>query len=110
MPDAGNFNDKTVDFVFIQQDKHPLNHYHPIVTNVVDFVRQVAKTIFIIGSNSLVAPLLDANLVDVLLIQIVSLFAQKETLHFYRLEQLRQFNSFAEIIYDKNERISLKDY
>lgn len=56
------------------------------------------------------APLLGENLVDVLLIQIVSLFAQKETLHFYRLEQLRQFNSFAEIIYDKNERISLKDY
>lgn len=105
MPDVGNFNDKTVDFVFTHQDKHPLNHYHPIVTNAVDFVRQVAT--IIIGGNPLVAPLLDANLVDVLLIQIVSLFAQKEALHFYRLEQLRMF---AEIIYDKNERISLKDY
>lgn len=94
--------------MFTHQDKHPLNHYHPIVTNVVDFVRQVAT--IIIGGDPLVTPLLDANLVDVLLIQIVSPFAQKEALHFYRLEQLRMFNSFAEIIYDKNERISLKDY
>lgn len=94
--------------MFTHQDKHPLNHYHPIVTNVVDFVRQVAT--IIIGGDPLVTPLLDANLVDVLLIQIVSLFTQKEALHFYRLEQLRRFNSFAEIIYDKNERISLKDY
>ncbi|MGT2682637.1 hypothetical protein [Streptococcus porci] len=94
--------------MFIQQDKHPLNHYHPIVTNVVDFVRQVATTI--IGGNPFVAPLLGENLVDVLIIHDVSLFTQKEALHFYRLEQLRRFNSFAEIIYDKNERISLKDY
>lgn len=95
--------------MFIQQDKHPLNHYHPpIVTNVVDFVRQVAT--IIIGGDPLVTPLLGENLVDVLIIQDVSLFTQKEALHFYRLEQLRQFNSFAEIIYDKNERISLKDY
>lgn len=56
------------------------------------------------------APLLGENLVDVLIIHDVSLFTQKEALHFYRLEQLRRFNSFAEIIYDKNERISLKDY
>ncbi|MDY4002219.1 MAG: hypothetical protein SOY62_06845 [Streptococcus orisratti] len=94
--------------MFTHQDKHPLNHYHPIVTNVVDFVRQVAT--IIIGGNPLVEPLLGENLVDVLLIQIVSPFTQKEALHFYRLEQLRMFNSFAEIIYDKNERISLKDY
>lgn len=56
--------------MFTQQDKPPLNHYHPIVTNVVDFVRQVAT--IIIGGDPLVTPLLDANLVDVLLIQIVS--------------------------------------
>ena len=73
---------------------------------MVDFVRQIdkGKNVFVIGGNSLVGPLLDADLFDHLIIQIaplilgkgVPLFTQEEGQRFYQLDSLRQFGPFAE--------------
>lgn len=77
----------------------------------VDFVKaqEPAKNIWVVGGNTILAPLLDADLVDVLIIQIapvllgegVPLFAQKEALHRFRLERVTKYGPFAELEYHR---------
>ena len=76
---------------------------------MADFVRGLGeeKQIWIIGGNTILSPLLDADLVDCLVIQIapvllgagIPLFTQKEVLRRYRLEGVRQYGQFAELAY-----------
>ena len=83
-----------------------------VAGDVVDFVKQLdkAKNVFVIGGNSLVGPLLDADLFDVLIIQIapvilgkgIPLFTQKEGQRFYQLDEVRQFGPFAELVFSRN--------
>ena len=70
-----------------------------------------AKNVFVIGGNSLVGPLLDADLFDHLIIQIaplilgkgVPLFTQEEGQRFYQLDSLRQFGPFAELVFSRKK-------
>ncbi len=67
------------------------------------------KNIWVVGGNTILAPLLDAGLVDVLIIQVapvllgegIPLFAQKEALHRFRLERVQQYGPFAELEYHR---------
>ena len=67
------------------------------------------KNIWVVGGNTILAPLLDAGLVDVLIIQVapvllgegIPLFAQKEALHLFRLERVQQYDPFAELEYHR---------
>lgn len=107
LPDADNFYGTTTNYVFTHQQQLSLNNYQPISSNVVDFVRQLdeEKSVFVIGGNSLVGPLLEADLFDHLIIQIapvilgkgIPLFTQSEFLRFYDLVQVKQFGQFAEL-------------
>ena len=69
-----------------------------------------AKNVFVIGGNSLVGPLLDADLFDVLIIQIAPVilgkgfpsFARRKVSAFYQLDEVRQFGPFAELVFSRN--------
>lgn len=64
------------------------------------------RNIWVIGGNTILAPLLDRDLVDGLILQIapvllgdgVPLFTQKEALRRFRLEEVRQYGPFAELV------------
>ncbi len=111
LPDAESVYETTENYVFTHSPSLPVKNYQPIVGNVVDFVRTLDKNknVFVVGGNSLVAPLLDADLFDYLIIQVapvilgkgISLFAQSEYLRFYQLDQVRQIGQFAEMVYSR---------
>lgn len=73
------------------------------------FVRQLGANpnIWIIGGNTILAPLLEQDMVDYLIIQVapvllgagIPLFTQKETLRRFHLEEVRQYGPFAELVY-----------
>ena len=64
------------------------------------------KNIWVVGGNTILAPLLERDLVDQLIIQIapvllgdgIPLFTQKEALRRFRLESVRKWGPFAELI------------
>ena len=64
------------------------------------------KNIWVVGGNTILAPLLERDLVDQLIIQIapvllgdgIPLFTQKEALRHFRLESVRKWGPFAELI------------
>ena len=71
------------------------------------------KNIWIIGGNTILAPLLERDMVDHLIVQIapvllgegIPLFTQKEGLRRFRLDEVKQYGQFAELIFtqSKNE-------
>lgn len=76
-----------------------------------EFVERLGreKRIWVIGGNTLLAPLLDRDLVDRLIIQVapvllgagIPLFTQKEALRRFRLEEVRKYGQFAELVYGR---------
>ena len=77
--------------------------------NHVEFVKKLEQNlnIWMVGGNTILAPLLDSDMVDYLIIQVapvllgagIPLFTQKETLRRLRLETVRQYGQFAELVY-----------
>ena len=75
----------------------------------VEFVKELGnnRNIWVVGGNTILAPLLDQNMVDCLIVQVapvllgagIPLFTQKETLHRFHLESVRQYGQFAELVY-----------
>lgn len=111
LPDVEKFYEATENFVFTHDQTLPVQNYQPVAGDVVDFVTQLDKdkNVFVIGGNSIIAPLLDADLFDVLIVQVapvllgkgIPLFTQGEMLRFYDLEVVRQFGPFAEMVFRK---------
>lgn len=62
-----------------------------------------------VGGNTILAPLLDQDMVDCLIVQVapvllgegIPLFRQKEALRRFRLETVRQYGQFAELVYGR---------
>ena len=102
----------TENYVFTHAGCGPRAGFRFVQGDVADFVRGLGeeKQIWIIGGNTILSPLLDADLVDCLVIQIapvllgagIPLFTQKEVLRRYRLEGVRQYGQFAELVYRKS--------
>ncbi len=75
----------------------------------MEFVKELGnnRNIWVVGGNTILAPLLDQNMVDCLIVQVapvllgagIPLFTQKETLHRFHLESVRQYGQFAELVY-----------
>lgn len=75
--------------------------------SVPDFAAGLGKerNIWVVGGNTLLAPLLDRDMVDRIILQIapvllgdgVPLFTQREALRRFRLEEVRQCGPFAEL-------------
>lgn len=65
------------------------------------------RNIWVVGGNTILAPLLDRDLVDCLIVQVapvllgagVPLFTQGEAVRRFRLEAVRQYGQFAELVY-----------
>ena len=77
----------------------------------VEFVKDLGqdRSIWVVGGNTILAPLLDQDMVDCLIVQVapvllgegIPLFTQKEALRRFRLETVRQYGQFAELVYGR---------
>lgn len=91
----------------------PLNQkgFTAVNAGPAEFVESLGrkKHIWAVGGNTILAPLLDRDLVDHLIVQIapvllgegIPLFTQKEALRRFRLEAVRRYGQFAELVYGR---------
>ena len=101
----------TTDNVVFTHQSLDCEGFRAVCADPVTFVKAQdgQKNIWVVGGNTILAPLLDAGLVDVLIIQVapvllgegIPLFAQKEALHRFRLERVQQYGPFAELEYHR---------
>lgn len=67
------------------------------------------RNIWIVGGNTVLAPLLDRDMVDHLIIQVapvllgkgIPLFTQREQVRRFKLEAVSQYGQFAELVYSR---------
>ena len=81
--------------------------------DVAEFVAGLGpdKNIWIVGGNTILAPLLERDRVDYLIAQVapvllgegVPLFTQKEGLRRFHLDEVRQYGQFAELVFSRSE-------
>lgn len=111
---AGNVKEiypATQNYVFTHSGSLSQNGFTAIQADVVTFVNGIdkRKNIWIIGGNTILAPLLNDNMVDHMIIQVapvllgagIPLFTQKEALRRFRLKEVNQYGQFAEMVYEK---------
>jgi dihydrofolate reductase len=101
----------TQNYVFTHAENLSVRGFIPMNCGVVEFVKQIErnKNIWIVGGNTILAPLLDNDMVDNLIIQIapvllgggIPLFSQKEVLKRFCLKEVKKYGQFAELIYSK---------
>ena len=101
----------TRNYVFTHARSLSAKEFIPINCDIVEFVKQIEKdkNVWIIGGNTILAPLLDNHMVDNIIIQIapvllgagVPLFSQKEELKRFYLKEVKKYGQFAELIYSK---------
>ncbi len=101
----------TQNYVFTHAKSLSVKGFIPINGDVVEFVKQIEgdKNIWVVGGNTILAPLLDNDRVDNMIIQIapvllgkgIPLFSQKEVLKRFYLKEVKKYGQFAELIYSK---------
>lgn len=111
MEDAHLAYPTTTNYVFTHAEKLPVSGFIPVAEDVVAFVKNMPgdKSIWVIGGNQLMAPLLNNDMVDIMIIQVVPvllgdgipLFTQKENLKRFTLEEVNRYGQFAEMVYRK---------
>jgi len=107
----GSLYSTTKNYVFTHAESLSVKEFVPINCDVVEFVKQIEmdKNIWIVGGNTILAPLLDNDMVDNIIIQIapvllgngIPLFSQKEVLKRFYLKEVKKYGQFAELIYSK---------
>lgn len=101
----------TRNYVFTH-DPSPLpDGFTPACGDVAEFVRKLPReeNIWVVGGSTILAPLLDAGLVDGMVIQLapvllgagLPLFTQREALLRFSLEEVKRYGQFAELVYAK---------
>ena len=108
---VGSCYPTTKNYVFTHAESLSSKEFIPINCDVVEFVKNIEKdkNIWIVGGNTILAPLLDNDMVDYMIIQIapvllgagISLFTQKEGLKRFYLKEVKKYGQFAELIYSK---------
>lgn len=111
LEDAANVYPTTENYVFTHAGSLPQKGFIPVSGDVAEFVAGLGpdKNIWIIGGNTILAPLLERDMVDHLIIQIapvllgegVPLFTQKEGQMRFRLDEVKRYGQFAELIYSR---------
>ena len=106
----GSFYAATKNYVFTHSESLSAEGFIPVNYDTVEFVKQIEKdkNIWIVGGNTILAPLLDNDMVDNMIIQIapvllgkgISLFSQKEALKRFYLKDVKKYGQFAELIYN----------
>ncbi len=107
----GSIYPTTQNYVFTHAESLSVREFIPVNCDVVEFVKQIekSKNIWIVGGNTILAPLLDNDMVDNMIIQIapvllgmgIPLFSQKEELKRFCLREVKKYGQFAELIYSK---------
>lgn len=100
----------TENYVFTHR---PLSRegFTPVCGSVPEFVESLGgdRNIWVVGGNTLLAPLLERDMVDRMIVQIapvllgggVPLFTQGLPLRRFRLDGVRRYGPFAELSYSK---------
>lgn len=101
----------TQNYVFTHDSALPCTGYTPVSGSVPDFVAGLGRerNIWVVGGNTILAPLLDHGMVDHIVLQIapvllgdgIPLFTQKEALRRFRLEDVERYGPFAQLTYAK---------
>lgn len=101
----------STNYVFTHDESLAVRGFIPVKGDVVEFVQGLDKdkNIWIVGGNTVLAPLLNQQLVDKLIIQVapvllgegIPLFTQEVGLKRFYLEEVKQFGPFAELRYHK---------
>lgn len=112
LEDAAAVYPTTENYVFTHADNLPQKRFVPVNGDVAEFVAGLGpdKNIWVVGGNTVLAPLLERDMVDHLIIQIapvllgegIPLFTQKEGLRRFRLDEVRRYGQFAELVFGKN--------
>lgn len=101
----------TENYVFTHSVSLPCKGFVPVSGDVPSFVAELGeKNIWIVGGNTILAPLLERDMVDHLIVQIapvllgegIPLFTQKEGLRRFRLDEVKRYGQFAELIFSRN--------
>ena len=113
LEDAENVYPTTDNYVFTHSDSLSQAGFIPVCGSVTEFVKHFGteKNIWVIGGNTVLAPLLEADLIDHLIIQIapvllgkgIPLFTQKEGQMRFYLDEVKQYGQFAELVYSRND-------
>lgn len=116
LENAASFYPTTENYVFTHADSLPQKGFIPVSGDVTEFVAGLGpdKNIWIVGGNTILAPLLERDMVDHLIVQIapvllgegIPLFTQKEGLRRFRLDGVKRYGQFAELVFCKNGRNS----
>lgn len=103
----------TENYVFTSQKDFAIEGFKGVSGDVVSFVKSLPKdkNVWIVGGNQILAPLIDENMVDTLIIQIapvllgkgIPLFTQKENIKRFSLTEINRYGEFAELVYKKQK-------
>lgn len=107
----GNLYGSTKNYVMTHAGSLSVKEFIPINCDIVEFVKRLDrdKNIWIVGGNTILAPLLDNDMVDYMIIQIapvllgegIPLFTQKEILKRFYLDEVKKYGQFAELVYTR---------
>lgn len=111
MDNINSIYPNTKNYVITHAESLSTEAFIPVNCDVVEFVKQLEKdkNIWIVGGGTIMAPLLDNDMIDNMIIQIapvllgagIPLFTQKEVLKRFYLKEVKQYGQFAELIYSK---------
>lgn len=100
-----------LDFILDQLSELNCNGFEAVDESPIDFIKKQDpnSNIWIIGGNTILAPLLENDLIDHLIIQVapvllgagIQLFTQKEDIHRYTLAKVTQYGQFAELVLNR---------
>lgn len=103
----------TKNYVFTHAGQLSRQDFIPASGDPAEFVGSLdpRSNIWIVGGNTVLAPLLDRDMVDCMVIQTapvllgagIPLFTQGERLRRFRLEQVNRYGQFAELVFCKSE-------
>lgn len=110
LEDAASVYPTTENYVFTHAAGLSQDGFTPASGDVAEFVKGLGeKNIWIVGGNTILAPLMERDMVDHLIVQIapvllgegIPLFTQKEALRRFRLDEVKRYGQFAELIYSR---------
>lgn len=112
LENAASFYPTTENYMFTHAASLPQKGFIPVSGDVAEFVAGLGpdKNVWVVGGNTVLAPLLDRDMVDYLIIQVapvllgkgIPLFTQKEGLRRFRLDEVKRYGQFAELVYSRN--------
>lgn len=109
--DASSCYPTTENYVFTHQERLSQKGFLPVCEDVVEFAKRLdrRKKVWVIGGGTLLAPLLDHDMVDALVLQVapvllgegIPLFSQQEAQRRFVLQEISRFGQFARLVYTK---------